>query len=86
MTTRMKRRIALAKDLILFGIGSGGITYQIVIDGSNLVVMLVCCALVGIQSLAGLTAIARGAPTELQPPLSTVDSPEPTSGNSSTMP
>lgn len=84
MTTRMKRRIALAKDLILFGIGSGGITYQIITDGNNLLVMLVCATLVGVQGIAGLIATAHGAPTVPQQQLPTVDSSESTSDNSST--
>lgn len=74
MSTRLKRRIALAKDLILFGIGSGGITLQIVTGQANPWLLLVCTTLVGIQSIAGLTAIARGTPTELQAPSSIVDS------------
>ena len=74
VSTRLKRRVALAKDLMLFGIGLGGISWQIIINGNNIVLLSVCLILVGVGSLTGLTSIARGTAGESMQRSSTLDS------------
>lgn len=72
----------MAKDLLSFSVGLGGIVYQQITGKVDIELLLVFGALIGLQTIAGLTTLARGTPTELPVQPSTVDSSESTSDSS----
>lgn len=61
-----ERRIAVAKDLILFLGGLSGIAYQQVTGNVNVVLLAVFTAMTGVPGLTNLISLWRGSVTELQ--------------------
>lgn len=59
-----ERRIAIAKDLILFFGGLVGIGYQQVTGDVNTVLLIIFTAMTGVPGLTNLVAILRGSATE----------------------
>ena len=78
---RPERKIAIAKDLILFLGGLFGIGYQQVSGDVNTVLLVIFTAMTGVPGLTNLVALLRGTPIELEPPASVSESSE---SNSST--
>jgi hypothetical protein len=69
-----ERRIAIAKDLILFFGGLTGIGYQQITGDVNTLLLVIFTAMTGVPGLTNLIALLRGTPIELEQPSSRSDS------------
>jgi hypothetical protein len=81
MTT--ERRIAMARDLVLFIFGLAGIAYQ-QLNEVNFVLLAIFTTMTGVPGLTNLVGILRGSSTA--PPLSSPVSPEQATGSEPSQP
>lgn len=63
---RPERRIAIAKDLILFFGGLAGIGYQQISGDVNTLLLVIFTAMTGVPGLTNLISLLRGTPIELE--------------------
>lgn len=83
VSTRLNRRVAMAKDVGSYLVGLGGIVYQQLTGEIHIELLLMFGTLIGLQTIAGLTTIARGGITGLQQPSDAVGSLDSTSDSTS---
>jgi hypothetical protein len=57
---RTDQRIAIAKDLILFLVGVGGIVFQLVTGNVNFALLAVFTAMTGVPGLTYMISLLRG--------------------------